>query len=85
MDVLPTGAQESLPLGDDAQGAADPAAAHRVGPDRFGSATGAVQVDLGLAVTENVDAGRLRMHGTAHRSAAIAISKSGRLRGEPHR
>jgi len=54
MDILPTGEQENLLLGNDAQGTANIAAAHGVGPDQLGSTAGAAQIDFdfGLAVTE---------------------------------
>jgi hypothetical protein len=58
MDLLPACQQESLLLAHDTHGAADLAAAHGVGPDQRRAARGAAQVDLGLAVTEDVDVRR---------------------------
>jgi hypothetical protein len=59
MHVLPSGQQQGLLLGDDPHGAANLAAAHAIDPDQNGDAVGAEQIDLGLAVTEHMDVGRI--------------------------
>lgn len=47
------------------------AAAHGVRQNQFRSAIGAAQIDLGLAVTEQMDVGRMVIVAEDHRAQAV--------------
>jgi hypothetical protein len=57
MNVLPANQQESLLLDHKAHGAADIAAAHAIGLNQHRRTMNAQEIDLCLAVTEDVDMG----------------------------
>jgi hypothetical protein len=54
MDFLPTSQQEFLVFVRDLHRAAHLATAHAIGPDQVRSAIGAAQIDLGLAIAEDM-------------------------------
>jgi hypothetical protein len=57
MDILPPGQQQRLLLKNNPHSAADFSAGHAFSPDQFRCVVSAVQIDLGMAITENVDMG----------------------------
>jgi len=66
MEFSPTSQQQDLLLDDEAYGAAHLAATHGVGPDQLGGTIRPAEVDLRLAITENVDVRRPVVVGEDH-------------------
>jgi hypothetical protein len=71
MNALPSDQQHYARFYDHPHGSANLAAGHAVCPNQFWHAVGTGQVDLGLAVTEHVNMGRMVIVNEDHHSQAF--------------